>query len=121
MMIRILRWLRGPGRIYDHNLPGAYSLESISLHGIALDYWYVGIQHALSRKTMPLYFNFTGIVSIVWCRSFLGHYVQYGIAGALSADFREASPPNRYSYATKRAMPFIIVSPMHYTTVRSQH
>ena len=59
------------------------------LYNVSSDYWYVGNQHSFSWKTMPLYLNVTHMLPIVQCRCFLGHYVHYGIAGALSTDFRQ--------------------------------
>ena len=79
----ILFRLLGTIGIYERRQFDAHRLRSSMLHSCSSYYWYVGNEHSISWKTMPLYLNVTHILPIVLCRCFLGDYVHYGIAGAL--------------------------------------
>ena len=81
--------LLGAIGVYERRQFGAHRLRSIMLLSRSSCYWYVGNEHSFSWWTMPFYINGTHILPIAQRRCVLGHYMHYGLVGALSTDIRQ--------------------------------
>ena len=65
-----------------------YGVTYCPVHGVASDYWRLGLRHSFRSETMPVHLNLFDTISIVQHRSYTRYCVCYGLTRAICTDIR---------------------------------